>query len=418
MNKNQLLKFAEDIVVCKHNDKVILGNTKNGYTFKLSDECFNILQEYERANITIEEFLHYFENDEDRIYFESMLELLQINQILDSRDIVEHAEFEVTIKLTNRCNLQCRHCCVSAGPCIEEKELTTNEWKAVLDQLAEMKINGLVFSGGEPLVRKDLLELAEYAKRKVTPHLGLMSNATLITEELAPKLVDLFESFSFSVDGVSEESVAPIRGKGVFTATMRGINLMKKYHMDNFSLSYTIVKQNEEYQDEFYEFATKLGATPMKRALSVVGRAKDNLDLIPDADRYALHATFTVEKGKKYCPDGMPRCINCGAFERKFLISETGELYPCPTLEMKEFVFGNVKEIDNLSQFILQKDYKCTKGYALFRQMHPAYGEKCKDCPVKLYCESCVADYYEIMQNNTNENFCEEKRYYLNHVWE
>lgn len=418
MNKKQLLKFAEDIVVCKHKEKVILGNTKNGYTFKLSDECFSILQEYEKAEITIEEFLSYFEDVGDKNYFESILELLQMNHILVSENSDEHAEFEVTIKLTNRCNLQCRHCCVSAGPCIEAEELTTDEWKAVLDQLAELNIIGLVFSGGEPLIRKDLLELAEYAKKNVTTHLGLMSNATLITEELAPKLVDLFESFSFSIDGVSEESVSPIRGKGTFTATMRGIELMKKYHMGNYSLSFTIVKQNEKYQDEFYEFATKLGATPMKRALSIVGRAKENLDLIPDEDRYALHATFSVEKNRKYYPDEMPRCISCGAFERKFLISEIGEVYPCPALEINEFALGNVREISNIGQFFLQKDYKSTKGYAFFRKMHPAYREKCKGCPVKLYCESCVADFYEIMQKNTYEHFCEEKRYYLEHVWE
>lgn len=87
---------------------------------------------------------------------------------------------------TNACNMFCDHCYRDAG-CKADEELNTQEAKTLLEQIAKAGFKIMIFSGGEPLMRPDIVELVEYATK-----LGLRSvfgtNGTLITEEMALKL--------------------------------------------------------------------------------------------------------------------------------------------------------------------------------------------------------------------------------------
>ncbi|MGB9793400.1 MAG: radical SAM protein, partial [Desulfofundulus sp.] len=85
----------------------------------------------------------------------------------------------VVWNMTRRCNLRCRHCYLEAGEVDGGRELTTEEAKLLIRELAEMKVPVLLFSGGEPLLRRDIWELAEYAASMgIRP--GLSTNGTLI----------------------------------------------------------------------------------------------------------------------------------------------------------------------------------------------------------------------------------------------
>lgn len=109
--------------------------------------------------------------------------------------------------LTNRCNLACRHCVVDAGPArrAEDDELTLDECRQLIDQLAAFGVASLILSGGEPLMRADLLEIAEYAG-ECGLHMQLATNATLITEEVARRLAAIGNVESqVSLDGATPE---------------------------------------------------------------------------------------------------------------------------------------------------------------------------------------------------------------------
>src|SRR5687768_4861743 len=86
----------------------------------------------------------------------------------------------VVWNLTRTCNLKCVHCYTDSDAQKYSDELSTDEAKAVLDDLAAFKVPAVLFSGGEPMVRKDLFELAEYA-RGLGLHVVLSTNGTLIT---------------------------------------------------------------------------------------------------------------------------------------------------------------------------------------------------------------------------------------------
>ena len=106
---------------------------------------------------------------------------------------------------------------------IYEGEMTTNEAKRFIDDLAEFKSPVLLFSGGEPLIRPDFFELAEYAISQGL-RVTLSTNGTLITPEVARRIKNTGISYvGISLDGL-EDVNDKFRGKeGAFKAAMEGI---------------------------------------------------------------------------------------------------------------------------------------------------------------------------------------------------
>jgi 12,18-didecarboxysiroheme deacetylase len=124
---------------------------------------------------------------------------------------------------TRRCNLKCVHCYAHATDQTYSGELTTGEGKALVDDLARFGVPVLLFSGGEPLVRKDLPELAAYAVGKGLRAV-ISTNGTLIDSGTARTLKDIGLSYvGISLDGM-EEINDRFRGvKGAFKSALKGI---------------------------------------------------------------------------------------------------------------------------------------------------------------------------------------------------
>ena len=116
--------------------------------------------------------------------------------------------------ITNKCNLACAHCYISAGAGSDgREELSLEEAKAFIDDLADMKIPLLMFTGGEPLVRADLWELAEYAAARGLKT-AMSTNGTLITKEIASKIKAVgIEYVGVSLDGAKAETHDAIRNQ-------------------------------------------------------------------------------------------------------------------------------------------------------------------------------------------------------------
>jgi len=125
--------------------------------------------------------------------------------------------------ITRRCNLKCVHCYAQSKDIHYDNELSTDEGKALIDNLAEFGVPVLLLSGGEPLVRKDLPELAGYAVQKGMRAV-ISTNGTLITKEKAKILKDIGLSYvGVSLDGM-EEIHDKFRGvKGAFKSAIEGI---------------------------------------------------------------------------------------------------------------------------------------------------------------------------------------------------
>ena len=124
------------------------------------------------------------------------------------------------------CNQKCLHCYAAGQPEAEVKELTTGEWKRVIDQCRKANIPQLTFTGGEPTMRRDLVELVDYAKWFVT---RLNTNGVNLTEDLARALYDAsLDSAQITFYSSVEATHNTLVGAANFTKTLDGLkNAMK-----------------------------------------------------------------------------------------------------------------------------------------------------------------------------------------------
>lgn len=154
---------------------------------------------------------------------------------------------------TRTCNLKCAHCYMDSDAQKYQGELTTEEAKRFIDDLAEFKVPVLLFSGGEPLIRPDFFELAAYAASKgIRPTLS--TNGTLITREVAQKIKDIGVGYvGISLDGLREVN-DKFRGKeGAFQAAMEGIQNCVAVGQ-RVGLRFTINRHNFEELDKIFDF--------------------------------------------------------------------------------------------------------------------------------------------------------------------
>lgn len=154
---------------------------------------------------------------------------------------------------TRTCNLKCRHCYMSSDAKKYQNELTTEEAKKFIDDLAEFKVPVLLFSGGEPLIRPDFFELAAYAQAKgIRPTLS--TNGTLITREVAQKIKDIGVGYvGISLDGLREVN-DKFRGKeGAFQAAMEGIQNCVAVGQ-RVGLRFTINHHNLQELEHIFDF--------------------------------------------------------------------------------------------------------------------------------------------------------------------
>ena len=124
---------------------------------------------------------------------------------------------------TKTCNLKCMHCYMGSDAQKYKDELTTDEAKKFIDDLADFRVPVLLFSGGEPLIRPDFFELAEYAQKAgVRPTLS--TNGTLITREVAQRIKDIGVGYvGISLDGLKDVN-DKFRGvEGAYEKAMKGI---------------------------------------------------------------------------------------------------------------------------------------------------------------------------------------------------
>ncbi len=144
---------------------------------------------------------------------------------------------------TRQCNLGCVHCYASAGKGKSTAELDTTAAKRFITDLADFGVPAILFSGGEPLMRQDLFELAGFARRRGI-RIALSTNGTLITDAVAAhiKACD-FAEVGISLDGIGENNDR-FRGQaGAYRAALEGVRRCKAAGV-RVSLRFTITRFN------------------------------------------------------------------------------------------------------------------------------------------------------------------------------
>ena len=178
-------------------------------------------------------------------------------------------------EVTRFCLLHCKHCRGAAQQAAYAGELSTDECRKVLDNVASFARPIIILTGGEPMSRPDIYEIASYAHglglRVVMAPCGVLLN----DETVARIVRSGISAVSISIDGASAESHDAFRGvKGAFDACMRGIEAVKRAGL-RFQINTTVSRHNVAELPAILDLATRLGAATFNPFLLVpTGRGR------------------------------------------------------------------------------------------------------------------------------------------------
>ncbi|MDT7888691.1 MAG: radical SAM protein [Desulfurococcales archaeon] len=190
--------------------------------------------------------------------------------------------------ITARCNLRCIHCYIDAGP-QGYKGVSREDALKILDQIIELGSPMIIFSGGEPLARKDLL--LELASRAVDRGIKtvLSTNGTMIDRDIAKRIAEAGLSYvGISLDSTKAEWHDMFRGvRGSFEKALRGARLVAEEGV-HVGFRYTLTRYNIDEALNLVDLALEVGAKRITYYhLSYVGRAlKLPLEWLPSPTQY------------------------------------------------------------------------------------------------------------------------------------
>lgn len=334
----------------------------------------------------------------------------------------------VAWELTRSCNLSCVHCRASSERGPYPGELKTEECLRVMDEISTISKPVIILTGGEPLLRSDIFDLARYGSDKGF-RMVMATNGTLITEKNVSMMkASGIQRISISLDGpTSETHDAFRRVNGAFEGSLRGIEIAKKEGLQ-FQINTTITKANLHLIDDILQLAVKLGASAHHIFLLVpTGRGKELKDqeisaldyertlnwFYEQTNRVSLQLKATCaphyyrilrqranKEGKRIITkegglDAMTRgCLGGISF---CFISHTGQAQPCGYLELN---CGNVREKS------FQEIWESSEIFQNLRNID-GYKGKCGRCEFRKVCGGCRARAYELSKDYmAEEPYC------------
>lgn len=379
--------FNDKFEYLENGDKVIIANSTSGKWIKQSKECFEIVKEVIESDRGIEEELKVFEDNDINYLYELIDRLKYIEVISEKGKKNVDSVKSITISLTKNCNLMCIHCSYNAkhnrNP---EQDLSYDEIINIVDKAIAVNAEQITFTGGEPLIRKDIFKILEYTKNNFSGELGIMTNGVLINEKNVDKLTSLVKIYDISLDGYNRKTCDFIRGDGVYNSVIRSISLLQSRGIKDISLSMVIVEQTREHLKDFYKLCKELSVQPVPRIFSPIGRGKENVKALGLKGEVNLEDKVN-RHSKKEKFDGLDICTCGGGFDELY-IDYDGNMGPCPLFMDEKFRIGNIKNID-LNKFFERKDYKRSKSFNEFKKYLPRHREMCKNCNVNIFCWSC-----------------------------
>ena len=173
---------------------------------------------------------------------------------------MDHIPRLVFWELTKKCNLNCIHCRAESENSQYEGELSLDEIKSVINNISASYSPIMVLTGGEPLYRTDIFQIASYAAEKGLKT-ALASNGTLIDLSIAEKIRDAYiRRVSISLDGSTPETHDGFRGiPGSFDMALRGIDFLKEAGVE-FQINTTISRRNVHEIEDIMKLAERIGA--------------------------------------------------------------------------------------------------------------------------------------------------------------
>ena len=259
----------------------------------------------------------------------------------------------LTWEITYACNLQCVHCLSSSGS-RDPRELSTDQAKAVLDELRDLQVFYINIGGGEPMIRKDFFEILEHAEAN---DIGVKfsTNGTYITAENARRLAAMnYLDIQISLDGVDAVTNDAVRGKGSYATAIAAMNHLREANFGQFKISVVVTRHNVDQLDAFKALADSYGAQLRITRLRPSGRGADTWDeLHPTQQQQRQIYDWLMKHGENVLTgdsffhlnafgESLPGLNLCGAGRVVCLIDPIGDVYACPFVIHDQFKAGSL----------------------------------------------------------------------------
>jgi radical SAM protein with 4Fe4S-binding SPASM domain len=317
----------------------------------------------------------------------------------------------ISWNLTKKCNLRCEHCYISAGRITKAEasgELSTEECLQVVDQICEVNAEALlILTGGEPLLRKDVFEIATYAGSK-----GLWvvvgTNGVLIDEDLCARIIGAgIKGVALSLDSLDAATHDLFRGvEGAWDNTVNGSRVLKEAGLP-FIIQTTVGAHNRESILEIARFAYELGARVFNLYFLVpTGRGAYTSDITATEYEETLGRLAEIQAEfagsmlvNSKCAPHYQRLLYERDAESPFLksfaggaggcpagthylgIRPNGDMTPCPYLP----VYGG-----NLRELTFREIWEESPVFRRIRE-RDALGGRCGACEFSEVCGGCRA---------------------------
>lgn len=303
---------------------------------------------------------------------------------------------KVTFLQTMKCNLKCKHCCVSDLSDEQMKGMSFEKAKYILRQVKELMNENdkwLTFLGGEPLCGDKFKQLIQYAV-DIGFKVGLSTNGILVDEEFAKIAKENNINVQISIDGVDKESHEEVRGNGTWEKTITAIKLLNSYGVD-IQTNMVYHKGNFERIEEYFDFAIQNGIKKVRLiSLMNMGRAVNNMEMVP-LSRFVNYMEQLIDRRKDIVElldetsfmglvltaKFSQKVVSCGAGVITLTVAPDGNVYPCLNLYNEKFKMCNLFDKDFSQQFFSSKILK------KFREMDiSTLNDECAICNLKYFC--------------------------------
>ncbi len=335
-------------------------------------------------------------------------------------------------EITRRCNLKCIHCRSSSELIVSEHpDFPTQEAYRIIDDIASYAKPVIVLSGGEPLLRKDVFDIAKYGAEKGL-RMCLATNGMLVNDEICEKIKESgIRIVSLSLDGASEGIHDDFRKqKGAFSGTINAARLFKKHNVE-FIVNSSFTKRNQEEIPKVYKLAKELGATAWYMFMIVpTGRGEEIMNELISKEDYEklLEWHYQMEKKEKNmlvrptCAPHYYRVVlqksrdEGEKFERRSLKFSTGGAKGCIAGQLIALidVDGNILPCSYFPKSagsIREKSFKeIWENSELFEELRDfkKYKGRCGSCEYINVCGGCRARAYSVYGDYLEEEpFCQ-----------
>ena len=376
--KGAYVRLKEDCVLVQGAARSALYDLTEGKVYSINRSAHRILSSVEKGIIS-------------RRHREFVDQLIWLGLVESSENpFPPRKESQVTIpeatldfmwlEVTFKCNLGCIHCYGDCRTSPDPDRMDSEGWKNLMLQARDAKCSQVQFIGGEPLLKKDLFQLVDFALHKGYTFVEIFSNLTLLKKERVPFLKDRgvhIATTLYSSNAKTHDSITGVTGS--HAKTVKAITLLRDNDIP-VRVAVIAMKQNQDDLSATVEFLQHLGVQykfpdPVRPTGRGCSQEIQPLNLPPEFTGLMSAADFWTDKRSFYFNQRNNTC-----WAGKIAVTAAGEVIPC--IFARDLVIGNALEKD-LQDIVYDNALQRLWGLPKDRV------EVCQDCEYRYACQDC-----------------------------